>query len=374
MPQPRRLNRNRVALLIGLCLVFLFAVSGCIYLLLFSVPKSQTLTPAQEAAMLKLQPPGDAQSPREVVEALGSATWTLLHILAENYPKEPSVLHKRRFLSLLHSLEALYPHEESRETWKLLQSISALPEINVALESRENLKAWLCGFHNDVNNWLSKPSRSCESALLSQHFSLGPLLPSDNSNNPSDVFALQDPSRSVLHELVETAAGPCDLPASHALFVVQQDPIPEGFSFPRRRFGPAPVTVLLFATTDCTRCVSLLTRLSHLRQSYSANFNTVAVFEWNVRTPPRDDRLVVLSQIEDDIRNIPVLYESFSGPGSWYHHVLDFYGGTGVPYAVVYKHCEIQKVFAANDIALMEPFLRELAGLPPIPTLSPQGV
>ena len=270
-------------------LVFLLCIVGLIYFLFYHDANDSSYDRDMEP--IKIMPPAPHRTPRELTEELGRSTWLLLHILAENFPARPSTVEKRRFLSLLHSLEALYPHEESKETWKLVVSISSLPELNVALESRENLKAWLCGFHNDVNTWLSKSPRSCETKALAEAYSF--VTSTSEAVLSAGVETIEDIGRSVFHDIIESATGPCDLPAPHSMLILQPDPVAHGFSFPQRRFGPAPVTVLVFSTSDCMICFSQLIRLSALRQVYGHLFNVIGIFEWNPSVPHRDDRVLI---------------------------------------------------------------------------------
>ena len=352
-----RLDSNRNNKKINYCTLIFILLVFCIlcisvygiYYFLFA-PDSPP-----EIESFEILPPGPVRTPREVLQELGSSTWKLLHTLVENLPQHPSPIDKRRLLSLFHALESLFPHEESKETWRLVSFTSSAPDLNVATQSRDHLAAWLCGFHNDVNAWLSKPPRSCEPKALSASYSLQ----QDPGQEPRTPLDFGDPSRSVLQEIIDSASGPCAWPISHTLFTVQHDPVSGGFSFPHRRFGKGRVTVVLFTTSSCSFCMSQLVRLSAMRQQREHSLNLLAIFEWNPSIPARDDRTLIKSQL-DAIQNIPTLFESHSGEGSLYHHLLKFENPKGVPYALVYQDCSLQKIFNQDNLLTMYDLINSL--------------
>lgn len=95
---------------------------------------------------------------------LGKATWRLLHTMAANYPHEPSSLHQVRTLEFLILLSQLYPCEMCSAHFQELLTVHP-----PALSSREEFSAWMCFFHNTVNEKLGKPIFECHSNVDAEY-------------------------------------------------------------------------------------------------------------------------------------------------------------------------------------------------------------
>ena len=61
--------------------------------------------------------------------ALGRATWHLLHTTAAKYPEEPTQIHRDGILSLMGSLQVLFPCEACR--LNLANNLKKLPSLEL---------------------------------------------------------------------------------------------------------------------------------------------------------------------------------------------------------------------------------------------------
>ena len=92
-------------------------------------------------------------SPMKVV---GRATWVDLHTRAANFPPSPSPDDEELMKAHILSSVASLPCSACASTW--MGWIEANP---IDTSSRGALKAWLCKFHNAVNEKLAKPVIKC---------------------------------------------------------------------------------------------------------------------------------------------------------------------------------------------------------------------
>ncbi|KAH1210672.1 FAD-linked sulfhydryl oxidase ERV1 [Glycine max] len=90
-------------------------------------------------------------------EELGRATWTFLHILAAQYPDNPTRQQKKDVKELVQMLPRIYPCGECRDHFK--EVLRANP---VQTGSHAEFSQWLCHVHNVVNRSLGKPIFPCE--------------------------------------------------------------------------------------------------------------------------------------------------------------------------------------------------------------------
>ncbi|KAI8343225.1 ERV/ALR sulfhydryl oxidase domain-containing protein [Chlamydoabsidia padenii] len=90
------------------------------------------------------------------VEALGNATWTLLHTTAAYYPEKPAPSQRESMKAFIESFAQHYPCWFCKNDFQ-----QAMANEPVQVESREKLSQWLCRRHNEVNVKLNKPVFDC---------------------------------------------------------------------------------------------------------------------------------------------------------------------------------------------------------------------
>ncbi|OCB85790.1 hypothetical protein A7U60_g7142 [Sanghuangporus baumii] len=89
-------------------------------------------------------------------QALGRATWKLLHTMTLRFPENPTEDERNALESYFHLLSRLYPCGEcAAEFQKLLQKYP--PQTS----SRRAAALWLCHLHNQVNKRLKKDEFDC---------------------------------------------------------------------------------------------------------------------------------------------------------------------------------------------------------------------
>lgn len=89
-------------------------------------------------------------------EALGRATWTLLHTLAARFPERPTRRQRRDAEALIDSLTRVYPCGECAAHFAELCARDP-PDAS----SGAALRDWTCRAHNAVNARLGKPRFDC---------------------------------------------------------------------------------------------------------------------------------------------------------------------------------------------------------------------
>lgn len=97
------------------------------------------------------------ECPPDVVE-LGRSTWTFLHTMAANYPKEANPTQQAEMKSFLNIFSNVYP------CWwcaKDLRMWMDREENKPRVSGRDELSNWLCDAHNEVNKKLGKPEFDC---------------------------------------------------------------------------------------------------------------------------------------------------------------------------------------------------------------------
>mmetsp|Transcript_388 Transcript_388/g.976 ORF Transcript_388/g.976 Transcript_388/m.976 type:complete len:312 (+) Transcript_388:277-1212(+) len=90
-------------------------------------------------------------------EDLGRSTWTLLHMLAAQFPDNPSRQQRRDARQLIDCLTRIYPCSECARHFKEIVRRDP-PTVNNGKELRQ----WMCRVHNTVNRSLNKPVFNCD--------------------------------------------------------------------------------------------------------------------------------------------------------------------------------------------------------------------
>uniref|UniRef100_A0A060T9J4 Sulfhydryl oxidase n=1 Tax=Blastobotrys adeninivorans TaxID=409370 RepID=A0A060T9J4_BLAAD len=103
-------------------------------------------------------PSSQPECPPDVVE-LGRSTWTFLHTMAANYPKQADSTQQAEMKSFLNIFSNVYP------CWwcaKDLRTWMDKEENKPRVGGRDELSNWLCDAHNEVNKKLGKPEFDCK--------------------------------------------------------------------------------------------------------------------------------------------------------------------------------------------------------------------
>jgi FAD-linked sulfhydryl oxidase len=106
-------------------------------------------------------PPASSAGPAAAVtrEALGRATWTLLHTLAARFPDRPTRRQRRDAEALIDALTRVYPCGECAAHFAELCARDP-PDASTGAA----LRLWTCRAHNSVNARLGKPQFDCSLA------------------------------------------------------------------------------------------------------------------------------------------------------------------------------------------------------------------
>ena len=118
-------------------------------------------SPADEAAWRKAHCPLDK-------DALGDATWGMLHSTAAYYPDTPTPQEQSLAAGLIHGIAGLYPCTYCREDFR-----ACVKEAPPRVESRGAFAVWVCEQHNLVNEELGKPLFPCDLATLDKRWRKG---------------------------------------------------------------------------------------------------------------------------------------------------------------------------------------------------------
>ena len=94
-------------------------------------------------------------------QELGQAGWTLLHVMAANYPETPTDAQQERATVFLHALGHLYPCPTCASHFR--QHYAA---HSITAASRTDLSLWLCRAHNEVNVRNGKEEFYCDIGVL----------------------------------------------------------------------------------------------------------------------------------------------------------------------------------------------------------------
>ncbi|KAF8449631.1 hepatopoietin protein [Terfezia claveryi] len=98
------------------------------------------------------------------VQALGRSTWTFLHTLSANYPKNPTQEEKsdmKQFIGLFGKLYPCWVCAEDFREWMDRPENKLGVEGGNWLNSRERFGLWMCMAHNAVNTKLGKAEFDC---------------------------------------------------------------------------------------------------------------------------------------------------------------------------------------------------------------------
>lgn len=93
------------------------------------------------------------------VAELGRSTWTFLHAMAANFPKNPTPTQQNDMSSFLYNFSKFYPCWSCAEDLRIWM---AKDGNSPRVDSRESLCEWICEAHNDVNERLGKPLFNCQ--------------------------------------------------------------------------------------------------------------------------------------------------------------------------------------------------------------------
>ena len=97
-------------------------------------------------------PPDALHDEDQYVAELGRASWKVLHAMADRYPQFPSREESQAAVQFLKSFAMLYPCEKCRLHFKAL-----LKKYPPDVRSRDQFRAWMGHFHDQVNLTLNKP-------------------------------------------------------------------------------------------------------------------------------------------------------------------------------------------------------------------------
>ncbi|KAG2442768.1 hypothetical protein HXX76_002848 [Chlamydomonas incerta] len=98
-----------------------------------------------------------AQAAATAKAEVGRATWTLLHMLAAQFPDRPSRQQQRDARTLVDCLTRIYPCGDCAEHFA--EIVRRDPP---AVGSGREFRRWLCGVHNRVNARLGKAVFNCD--------------------------------------------------------------------------------------------------------------------------------------------------------------------------------------------------------------------
>lgn len=98
-------------------------------------------------------------------ESLGSASWTLIHTLAANYPPAPSEAERKSASAFVTSIATLYPCKVCRDHFDRFVAVVP-PDVT----NRERFLIWTCRAHNEVNKRNGKKEFPCELKELDERW------------------------------------------------------------------------------------------------------------------------------------------------------------------------------------------------------------
>ncbi|KDN51954.1 FAD-dependent thiol oxidase [Tilletiaria anomala UBC 951] len=113
---------------------------------------------------------------------LGRSTWTFLHSAAAYYPDKPSLKHQNAMRELMHSVSLLYPCAPCAEALRDELGRDAREggweakelTLETAISSGPQIRRWLCGIHNEVNERVGKQKWQCDEKTLNERWKDGP--------------------------------------------------------------------------------------------------------------------------------------------------------------------------------------------------------
>merc|ERR1719387_6306 len=127
-----------------------------------SVPQTWAAATLASPAAYKASPSSEAVTR----EALGRATWTLLHTLGAQFPDRPTRRQRRAARQLIAALGDVYPCASCASHWGDVLAELGPPRTG----SGEALRAYLCAAHNVVNRSLGKGVFDCAGGALASRW------------------------------------------------------------------------------------------------------------------------------------------------------------------------------------------------------------
>ena len=125
-------------------------------------PQRVTAATLASPAAYKASPSSEAVTR----EALGRATWTLLHTLGAQFPDRPTRRQRRAARQLIAALGDVYPCASCAWHWGDVLAELGPPRTG----SGEALRAYLCAAHNVVNRSLGKGVFDCAGGALASRW------------------------------------------------------------------------------------------------------------------------------------------------------------------------------------------------------------
>ena len=120
---------------------------------------------------------------------LGRAGWTLIHVIAANFPDTPTPRQRNRAEAWFRGLGDLYPCADCAA--HLRQYMASRPPD---ASTREALSLWACGAHNAVNRRNGKSEHYCDIGVLDARWKdcgCGKSNATDARGNPARAEARQ---------------------------------------------------------------------------------------------------------------------------------------------------------------------------------------
>jgi hypothetical protein len=86
----------------------------------------------------------------------GPSLWHSLHAISFNYPNNPTMDQKKRYLSFFKSLRHVLPCKYCRDNF--VKNLKKVPLNINTMKNRNSLSKWLYLLHEEINNMLGKKS------------------------------------------------------------------------------------------------------------------------------------------------------------------------------------------------------------------------
>ena len=86
----------------------------------------------------------------------GPSLWHSLHTISFNYPTNPTMEQKKRYLAFFKSLRYVLPCKYCRDNY--IQNLKRVPLTMKTMKNRKTLSKWLYLLHEEINNMLGKKS------------------------------------------------------------------------------------------------------------------------------------------------------------------------------------------------------------------------
>lgn len=152
---PRNRGKLHKSTLIGPALLTL----GVLLLIFGQISSThQTLLPTYTVRKKDVEGPATK-------DELGRSSWTLIHTMAVNYPKSPTIEERTQATAFFSSLGTLYPCSRCRDHFDRYISVNP-PDVS----TREKLLLWTCEAHNEVNRRNGKTVFPCTISALDKRW------------------------------------------------------------------------------------------------------------------------------------------------------------------------------------------------------------